>query len=436
MPNTAGFYGAYLETIGVEYESIGLSRNQFSEEVVPDLSKWIGERARLVNLTRDASTEFLAEPIGAGRQLLWLSSHTPAVKYLRGAGRGNGTTMGYEIYTNPMTPTEMESLMLPLVGTLIKHGDFVSDRASVHYHIGFANSLSLMKKLLRVVLNVEPLLYRLGGMGRKFRGHVNLAAYARPLMQPAAGITVLTRPEREAPPEAHTSTEAMRAWLAEQRAAQRSESRSTVKYAEIINPLAALDATSLAEFWASFSVQYKPGGGTNKYHGSRYSGTNFYAIPQHGTIEFRHFNQSQNPHLIVAIGKFLRAMVEMSTQLNKQEVGYFQPIHPREELGASDVNDIITNIVRLCYNKELEDIPTDDEVALIIDTIQASTFDILPETPVLTHARDFSIPESLVSLGKLNVVPKVLQACNVDIHNITSNGSVSIFDEYNETKGG
>jgi hypothetical protein len=433
MPSSTGFYGAYLETIGVEYESIGLSRDTFTGDVLPDLSRWIGDRARFVNLTRDASTEFVAEFVPVNNRGLWISSHTSPMRNLRGIGRGNAITMGYEIYTSPLTPSELESLILPLVGTLMKHGDFVSDRASVHFHIGFANSLNLMKKLLRVVLNVEPILYRLGGMGRTFRGHVNLAAYARPLMQPAAGIVVGNSERESIPDEARRSEEAMRLYLSSLRTA-RNESRSSMRYAEIINPLAALDAQSLAEFWASFSVAYKPGGGTNKYHGCRYSGTNFYAIPQHGTIEFRHFNQSQNPQLIVAIAKFLRAMVEMSTMLNKQEVGYFQPIHPREELSESDINDIVSNIVALCNNKEVEDIPTDDEVALILETIHESKFEILPEVPVLTHARDFSISNNLVNLGKLNIVPKVLPACNVDIHNIKEN-SISIFDEFNHRKG-
>jgi hypothetical protein len=288
-----------------------------------------------------------------------------------------------------------------------------------------------MKKLLRVVLHVEPILYRLGGMGRKFRGHSNLAAYARPLLQPAAGTISAARLDRNSIPRGiRLSDEEMRRVLLNQ-SRESETSGGTKGYAKVINALAALEATTLQEFWASFSVLYTQGGGTNKYHASRYSGTNFYAIPQHSTIEFRHSNQSQNPYLIIAVGKFLRAMVEMSTLLGKQEVGNFYPIHPSEELSMSDMTSIMENIVRLCHEKEVEEIPSNEDMTLILETLEKSSFVPIPETPVLTHAREFSIPENIVTLGKLEVVKKVLPSCQVDIHTITD---YSICDAFNNRK--
>lgn len=429
---SGGFYGALLDTIGIEYEGIGISRNVFADSVISNLGRLMGEKAKQINLTRDASTEFNAEfiPTSSGRGGIWVSSHTNIARNLRGAGRGNNTVMGYEVFTYPMSVSEMESVIIPLVFTLVENGDFVSDRASIHYHIGFGNNLSLMKKLLRVVLHVEPILYRLGGMGRLFRGHSNLAAYARPLMQPAAGIIAPTR-ERNPMPR---NLEELRLQLRPTEES-RPEPRSAGKYAEIINTSAALEATTLQEFWAAFSVNYNLGGGTNKYHGCRYSGTNFYAIPQHSTIEFRHFNQSHNPYLITAVGKFLRAMVEMSTLLGKQEVGIFQPISPREELSMAEITEIMENIVNLCRAKEVEEMPTNEDMNLILETIERSSFVPLPEIPVLTHARDFYIPENLVTLGKLNLVKKVLPACHSDIHTITGR-NISMCDGFNLPEGG
>jgi hypothetical protein len=447
MPSGSGFFGAFLDTVGIELEGIGLSRGYVQDILLPDLYRRLPE-GRLVNLTRDASTELSVEGMSTNLGTLQISTHTKEARKLRSMGRGNNTIFGYELYTSPMTIPEMEKLMYPLVFSLVQAGDFVSDRASTHYHVGFANNLSMMKKALRVCLNLDPVLLRLGGMGRRFRGHSNLAAYARPLMKAAAvmigpGRSMTDTSQDIARRIARLGSDIGRPIPVRENTTLTDEEleaivvgggarreKSAGKYAEIINPIAALDATSLQQFWASFGVIFKPGGGTDKYHPARYTSINFYAIPQHGTLEFRHFNQSQNPQLIISVGKFVRASVEMAVNLNKAEVEYFHPVPSEEEISLSDATDIVYSIIRMCHDKEVENIPTDNEVALILETIGQSSFVALPATPVITHIRDKFVTEDIVQLGQLNIVKKVLPSKHIDIHNIADK-ECSIMDEFN-----
>jgi hypothetical protein len=130
----------------------------------------------------------------------------------------------------------------------------------------------------------------------------------------------------------------------------------------------------------------------------------------------------------MSIAKFLRGIVEMSTLLNKQEIQFFDIINPNKQISMSDASDIVSKIMTICHEKEIENLPSDNEVAEILETIQKSTFYPIPETPVLTHKEKFLLPSDVAERGKLVPVKNPIHPHYVDIHTI-STLSMSIFDE-------
>jgi hypothetical protein len=323
--------------------------------------------------------------------------------------------MGVELVTSPMEMPKLEEMMYPFMYRLLSTGDFTSPRASIHLHTAFANNLNLLKKLLRVCLAIDPVLYRLGGMGGTFRGHVNNCAYARPLLNsvcvPIMGGVSSSSDEEEWHDNDEEEHEEIPGFSP-------SNGYVSGNLAQICNPLAALDATTIQEFWACFGVSY-PQGGTIKYHPTRYAGTNFFSIPAHGTIEFRHLNQSLNPQLVISIAKFLRGMVEMSAFLTPVELRQFEVVNSNTQISMSDASNIVMKITTLCRQKELANLPSDVELALIMETLSKSTFKDIPTLPVMTHIKDFALGMNDVRKGKLKQFGKVFAPNNVDIHNIS-----------------
>lgn len=390
----SGFFGTYLDTVGVELEGIGISGKYDMGKILSKMRDEYHIDDNKVQITHDASTEFNASFIRTSSGGVWISNHTPEMMDIFGGQIAGQKLMGYELVTFPMEVPKMGNVLYPLISTLVNNGDFVSDRASIHFHVGFVNNLRILQNFLRIALMVEPVLYRLGGMGRTFRGRINQCAYARPLLNSVA-VNIANY--------------------------------SGTKFARIINPIAALEAETLEQFWASFGVEYKIGGGVAKYHACRYGGFNFYAVPQHGTIEFRHCNQSHNTFLIIAIAKFDRGLAELSTVISKKELASLAIVPSNTEISVGDATEIINRMMKLCHEHEIKNLPDDCEMETIMQTIAKSHFESITDIPVLVHLQDGvnTISAQLAREGRLEFFNKVLPPHFVDIHNISYS---SIFD--------
>jgi len=395
MPN--GFFGQLFDTVGMEQEGISLDKENNLPTMINNMKKAYPYTGGQIAITHDASTEFNATYIRTNVGLILVSNHTPEMSSLFSDIKYENKIMGYELVTTPLEIPQLESLIYPLENYLVASGDFLSNRAAIHYHIGFGNNLRILQSLLKICLQIDPVLFRLGGMGRTFRGQINRSAYARPLLNSVA-VNVSTRDTEK-------------------------------RYARIINPIQAMDAKTLTEFWAGFGVAYRSGGGSAKYAPCRYSGSNFYSVPQHGTMEFRHFNQSHDAYLIMAIAKFLRGIVELSTVINKRDLSTLEVVESNKEVSMSDALTIVNKIVSLCHGYELENLPDEEEVAVILEAISLSHFVEIPAIPVLTHVKDDSntISLEIAKMGKLEFFSKVLPPHYLDIHNIKENPS-SIYD--------
>lgn len=447
----SGFYGQYLKTVGLEYESVALTIRDVTKRVLGPLQGLRGDLSDKISVTRDASTEFRAELLNLGGRNLTVSTHTELYGKISNKQIHDQLTMGFELVTVPMEVSELESLVYPMMMYLQAAGDFTSMRAAVHFHVGFANNLRLLKNLLMVNLNLEPVLYRLGGMGGTYRGCSNISAYSRPLMNSAAVIIGKSSPQTQVQgmmdefseeesqllPISQQSPNTMQQLNQTQQARDRllaiyaiRRTRILAKkkgnIVQIINPMAALSADSIEKFWAAFGVGYRNYDG-NKYHPCRYSACNFYSVPQHGTFEYRHFNQTLDPVLIMAVAKFLRGTVEMSTMLTKSEIPLFEPLDSNQEIQMPEAVKIVEKIMGLCYEKEVEDLPSESEIALIFETLENSRFLPIPETPVMTH-KEFYLDARIAELGGLKYVEETLPANYTDIHNIDKK-FLSLYDE-------
>jgi len=395
-----GLYGQSLNTAGIELEGTGLERNLVNSNVVSPVNHRFAEKGGVITLGKDASVEFKAEYVRMGNTALLTSTHTKETKRIMGFGNSDyQRIMGYELITLPLEMRTFAPVVYETMYRLNNLGDFSSKRASTHVHIGFPHNLKFMKNLLRVCLTLDPVLFRLGGMGGEFRGNFNLACYARPLLNSACvpisgkGISLSGMSEEEI-------------------------DGLNFKWAQLINPRAALDADSVEQFWASFGI-LAGNPCSHKYHPSRYTATNFYAIPAHGTIEFRHGNFTRNPELAVAYTKFIRMLVEMSVFLGKQELYKFDIIDSNKQISMSDAVAIMSMVLEISREKDLEDLPDDGDMSLLIETMEKSSFTALPATPVKTHIKDFVLPMEIVRLGNLAMVKAPLSSKSLDIHTIS-----------------
>jgi hypothetical protein len=389
-----------LTSVGIEVEGTGLSRDSLSlafttDNLFPHFSRLPFE------VSRDASVEFVGGYVlpRTGNKHVLLSSHTSG--YKRFITNARKVVMGYELISYPMEIDDIPHMIYPLTMKLASLGEFVSRRASIHFHVGFPHNLRLMKNLLAVSLYIDPVLFRLGGAGGVFRGNVNNCTYSRPLMN---SCVVSLRARREDSPRGDADVE------------EDTSEEVCGNFIQIINPQNALHASSIDEFWASFGVDTQTP--FPKYHPSRYCGINFYSILAHRTIEFRHMNQSLDALLICTMAKFLREIVDMSTLLTKQDVMEL-PITPSDgEISVEDASQIIHHVHELAIAKEVENTITSFELGILLDTIAKSSFTPIPKIPMRTHIADFVISPRVITLGKLNTFGKAILSTYMDIHNI------------------
>src|SRR5690349_19448893 len=181
-----GLYGQSLETLGMEFEGTGLSRTVVNAGVVSPVNNRFAQKGPVLTLGKDASVEFTAEFIRFQEGSLLTSTHTKEVRRISRFGNSDyRQVLGYELITVPLEMPVFAPVVYETMFRLLGQGDFSSKRASTHVHVGFPHNLKFMKNLLRVCLTVDPVLFRLGGMGGEFRGNFNLACYARPLLNAA-----------------------------------------------------------------------------------------------------------------------------------------------------------------------------------------------------------------------------------------------------------
>lgn len=365
-----------LDTIGIELESIALSRDAV-QRILSKLPAGLGNNFKV---TRDGSSEMNVYNLSVGNRIVSVNSHTKEAEGLLG-GNYHQSTVGYELISVPMDIDTAEKTIHLLLPSLECNGDFISERCATHIHVGAMRNLRFLKNALKLGLWFDEVFYSLSSMGQgRFRGYSNNAIYARPLVNgPYFKCDEI--------------------------------------YLQILNWERALEAEDLYEFFAAYGTNVS--NDMHKYHPGRYFSINLYSVPRIGTIEFRHFNQTFNPGLVSSVSKLCQLFTEISIkagnkELNNLDVGdVFTLESPSHYLNKLYQLIDMGNRLDCDYILGKEDIPQLEKVIYKYKGIG------IQNIPILTHCRDFVVPSECIRDGELQRAKiKPIPAGQVDIHNI------------------
>lgn len=370
--------GGFLETIGLEFEGMGATRDQ----MIRLLSSQYGDSIfNSVQVARDASVEARLRLL-SGNGTFGAFDHNPLARSV-----SNGTnriTMGYEITTAPLTFEEQESLIPRVMKTIIANGESISPRASLHIHIGFAHNFKLLTNALRVGLWLEPLFYRLAGMGGMFRGEINNAIYCRPL---GLGVAV--------PAEG---------------------TRAFYKLPNIKRLLSARDSD---EFWLCYGINRDVfASNPNRYVPARYFGLNLLSVLIHGTLEYRYFNQTLNPAWILTMARYCQAITELISTAPRDWANSLPIPDMRTKFSEVYYLNLLGQLESAFTRFDVSYLPTDVHKRIIRKILDCSEIPDFNDKIPMTHIRNWVLSSSQIGTGIFDVEKNICESGFVDIHNI------------------
>ncbi len=354
--------GQVLDTVGLEFESVGLTQKAGSG-ILASLPMGLGFNFKV---HRDASSEMFGYPIGLfGRgnraeKVVSFNAHTPEARKLFRST--NMEKYGFELISNPLDIRTAELAIWALLPKLEYSGDFFSKRCASHIHVGMMKNLEVAKKILRLGLWADELFYALSGMGGEYRGSINNSIYARPLI---SGPYIQNRGS----------------------------------FYQILNWERALAAESFSDFFTAYHIDINNNAG--KFHPARYFGINIYSILVHGTLEFRHFNQSFNPALVCAITKLCQLFSEISIKSKERDLLSLEPGNTFETCSPTHYENKLDIIMRLARNADCTYSLNERDLNELITVIGNYRGLGLRDVPVLTHCKEFTPDRELIAEGKL-----------------------------------
>lgn len=356
-------------TLGMEFESTIATRDGVQSNL-----KIASERRGLIySITKDASVESNACWVGSNSSLFLGNA------LLRNrAGSKEVKVIGYELVTNPLEMSVMRKVINQTINTQVRMGEIYSDRSSIHVHAGFPSGLIFKKVAIAFGLKVEPLFYKIAGMGNIFRGLTNNSAYCRPLALPPAIRLV-------------------------------DSSRFAV-----LNPAKSIDAYGEERFWGYFGIH---GGCRDRYVPLRYMGMNIYSTLLRGTLEYRFFNFCTISKYVESVAGFVQFISDLilrlpiSIAINIPALSIFKA-NPNQ-----DYNDLLDEIVNLgkYYNSELP--IADGDLENIRELIEITPQPVFENRPILSHIKNGTINERTAKSFDLEIIDEADEPGIVDIHN-------------------
>lgn len=358
-------------TLGLEIEGVTLNRNVVSNLMKPNEDN---ASSGIKMVTRDASVESIA------RQLTSNMSIFMGNQFIRKNMKRspNDVVIGYEIVTHPMDRSKMRQTVRNIMSTLNSHGEIYSPRSSVHVHTGFPYGLIFMKSAVALGLKVEPLLFKLAGMGNEYRGSINKSAYARPLCSPPSVKTVDKR------------------WLC-------------------LDPVGALDAENETEFWGKFGIQPSE---TGRYIPLRYFAINIYSVLLRGTMEYRFFNYTPIARYIHAVVELCQFLSDLMIRVSLDDIA---------QLPSMSLFDANSNSSYAAMIKALDDLGDEydsdfrispDGMESLYELLLITPQPIFSRTPVKTHLADYAILDEKI----IQMLPPVIQPVDpgiINVHNFS-----------------
>ena len=291
--------GVILDAIGIEIEGLYGTRDEIHHFIMSTL----GGTNYLSAIHKDASVE---TPVTMIRGVGLINLPHRFKKEIR------NTTLGYEIVTNPLSLSDMEIFIPKVLIGLQRFGERFSPRTSIHIHVGFPESLSILKRGLKLGAMLDPLLFRLAGLGNPFRGEINSSIFCRPL---SAAPFILGED-------------------------------SGRKFQ--LNPLRGMDAKTMSDFWKGYFISY--GNDYERYHPARYFAWNLYSVLLRGTLEFRYFNLCLNPEWILTMINLCQSITELAVTSDLPDIPVLDPF---SEYKDSVYEDIIERLLSTIKNSDM-----------------------------------------------------------------------------------
>ena len=273
-----------------------------------------------------------------------------------------------------------------LVEVLQQFGeDESSERDSFHVHVNVSQSIPLfaVQNLLKITLTLEAILFRLGGMGRINRGHVNNYCFCRPFLGNGPPVV------------------------------QQKWGNGKVSNIPICDAEMMLGAETKEQFFNYFGDSIYYAQHNVRYVTHRYMCVNFYPILTQGSFEFRTANKTLNPEYIIAWTNLCKAIVDKSFTCREEE-SYEKGRRPLYENREIPVDELIN---ALSYYPKLDE----DTIDVLVDIWEKSPTPMFDNAWRFTHLKDatrYNNPKNAPkSLGEV----KILDAVFVDIHQLQEN---------------
>lgn len=272
-----------IDSVGIEMEFMNIDRSD------PKFILQIKSQLRNYELGHDASCETPAFSIG--KHQIELNSRK-AKELLNNLTKK--IIIGGEIASpiiDTLSPDWIKDIHT-LCTILKNHGEKEdTPRASFHVHVNLSREapLYVILNLLKLTLEYETILFRLGGMGRRHRGEENQYAYCRPYLEngpPVIKIRGLNYP--------------------------------------ILVPEDLLNSNSLHIFFERYGHASALALDKIRYVTPRYMSVNFYPILTQGSLEFRTANKTLNPRYIIAWTNFCKAIVKRAFATS--EIELYKPL--------------------------------------------------------------------------------------------------------------
>lgn len=316
-------------------------------------------------VTRDASCEFPAFTSRGGKTILSKTKNS------------SKKVVGAEFVSVPMNLEDFKSSVRNLTGLLKTMGEPErSRRTSIHIHVGCKPTLNILKNSLKLFEKIEPMFYRLGGMGYEFRGIRNNSIYCRPITHPY-GPPVIGSEDG--------------GWY------------------QLFNYEDLLNCEDMAQFWYIMGINTER---AERYNPARYFGLNLFSLLLHGTLEFRYFNKTLNHQKINAIAALCQCITELVS--GKLEV-------PNVVFSHGEDLERLAFLNRLILNNNKEHIMKDRDIYILESIITTSQPYKIEDRYIRSHLIDkYQLPSGFMRRYARTRVSRedTINSGFIDIHNI------------------
>ena len=247
-----------IDSIGIELETEDINRNS---------NPGISTSDTIFQATHDASIEsellsYNGIPVSTDLELnLGLRNAVFGTEYVSGI-----------IYTGK----PYLSCLKQLTSYLIAGGENPkSYRAGFHVHVNTPYNLVILKSIIRLARHLEQVFFLLGGMGYDYRGKQNDSIYCRPITK-YGPVCVNIYPR---------------------------------SFGQVFTAKDLLESKTIDEFKERYGDYTNLNPHVGRYMPVRYHWINLKPMFEQGSLEFRVFNKSLNPHFLWAIIEFCKNFV-------------------------------------------------------------------------------------------------------------------------------